>query len=72
MGLYQYLQQVKLIVCTMYFDRDVYYYSDPYLNGTERQYSGQMSQIFKTVKTIEIQLMTFIGFNLMVLAKFHQ
>ena len=25
------------------------------LKGTKRQYSGQMSQIFKTVKTIEIQ-----------------
>ena len=24
------------------------------LKGTKRQYSGQMSQIFKTVKTIEI------------------
>ena len=27
----------------------------PTLKGTKRQYSGQMSQIFKTVKTIEIQ-----------------
>ena len=26
------------------------------LKGTKRQYSGQMSQIFKTAKTIEIQL----------------
>ena len=28
---------------------------DNLLKGTKRQYSGQLSQIFKNVKTIEIQ-----------------
>ena len=28
--------------------------SKSHLKGTKRQYSGQMSQIFKTVKSIEI------------------